>query len=71
MTPHDAFNSEYVNWCKQERARLEHQLEVVSSGACRIGYNAGSGWIDTTPDTIAELTEKIAELNRLIGDKGQ
>ena len=69
MTTHDVFKSEYVIWCKKERARLQHQLEVVSSGACRIGYNAGSGWVDTTDDMIAQLTASIADLDRLIGDR--
>lgn len=65
----DPIKSEYVRWLKQERARLQHQLDVVSSGACRTGYNAGSGWVDNTGDTISQIAASIADLDRLIGDK--
>lgn len=60
---------EHLKWCKQERERLQHQREILASGACRMGYNVGSGWIDSTSETLAQLDATLAELNQVIGDK--
>jgi hypothetical protein len=67
MTPH-SLRSDYLDWCMHERERLLHQRTVLASGAFRIGYNFGSGWVDDTSGTLTNLDATIAELDRLIGD---
>jgi hypothetical protein len=70
MTKHDdPIEPEFVSWLKEERTRLQCQLDVLSSGACRTGYNAGAGWVDNTAATISQLETSISALDRLIGDK--
>jgi hypothetical protein len=59
----------YLRWFKEERERQKRQLEVVSSGACRLGYNAGAGWVDTTSEAIVAIKSRIAELDGLIVDR--
>ena len=60
--------SEYIRWCEHERERLLHQRTVFASGACRLGYDFGSGWIDYTAETLTDLDATITELDKLIGD---
>jgi hypothetical protein len=59
--------AQHLLWLKEERARLRHQLDVLSSGACRLGYNAGNGWVDTTSEMIEGLQQRLQQLDGLIG----
>jgi len=69
MTLPRPITHEHLQWLKEERVRLRHQFDVLSSGACRMGYNAGNGWIDTTSEMLGQLSQRMADLDRLIGDK--
>ena len=69
MASPQALQSEHLKWCKQERQRLKQQRDILASGAFRMGYNAGSGWVDSTSENLAQLDYAIADLDRLIGDK--
>jgi len=69
MIAQSSSSSEYQRWLQDERDRLQHQFDVISSGACRTGFNAGSGWVDTTEDAMADLAARIAALDRLLGDE--
>jgi hypothetical protein len=68
MTSPEALTSEFVNWCKHERDRLRYQREILASGACRMGYNFGSGWVDSTSETLSQLDATLAELDRIVGN---
>ena len=53
----------FIAWCKQEQASLEQQLEMMESGKVRTGEDIGSGWIDTTEQSIGRAKARLAELN--------
>ena len=38
--------------CKHEQASIERQLEPMKSGKVRTGEDIGSGWIDTTEESV-------------------
>ena len=42
----------FVAWCKQEQASLQQQLELMLAGKVLTGENRGSGWVDTTGESI-------------------
>jgi len=42
----------FVAWCKQEQASIQQQLELMQSGKVLTGENRGSGWIDTTGESL-------------------
>jgi hypothetical protein len=42
----------FIAWCKQEQASIEQQLELMQSGKVLTGENRGSGWIDTTDESV-------------------
>jgi hypothetical protein len=60
----------FIAWCKQERASVEQQLELMQSGKVRTGEDIGSGWIDTTAASIERAKARLAELNDLLTEAG-
>jgi len=52
----------FIAWCKQEQASLEQQLEMMESGKVRTGEDIGSGWIDTTEQSIERAKARLALL---------
>jgi hypothetical protein len=61
----------FVAWCKQEQASIEQELELLVSGKVRIGEDIGSGWIDTTADSIERAKRRLAQLNELLTEEGK
>ena len=60
----------FIAWCKQEQASLEQQLEMMESGNVRTGEDIGSGWINTTEQSIEGVRARLAELNELLTEEG-
>ena len=60
----------FIAWCKQEQASLEQQLDMMESGKVRTGEDIGSGWIDTTEQSIERAKARLAELNELLTEEG-
>jgi len=60
----------FIAWCKQEQASIRQQLELMESGKVQTGENRGSGWIDTTTDTIASGKARHAELAAFVNESG-
>jgi hypothetical protein len=59
----------FVAWCKQEQASIQ-QLELMQSGKVLTGENRGSGWVDTTGDSVKRAKARLAELESLLTEKG-
>lgn len=60
----------FIAWCKQEQASIEQQLELMSSGKVRTGEDIGSGWIDTTQESVERARARLAELSELLTEAG-
>jgi hypothetical protein len=60
----------FVAWCKQEQASIQQQLELMQTGKVLIGENRGSGWVDTTRDSIERARIRLAELESLLTEAG-
>lgn len=60
----------FIAWCKQEQASIEQQLELLQGGKVRTGEDIGSGWIDTTEESIERAKARLAELNDLLTEDG-
>ena len=60
----------FIAWCKQEQASVEQQLEMMESGKVRTGEDIGSGWIDTTEQSIERAKARLEELNELLTEEG-
>ena len=56
--------------CKHEQASIERQLELMKSGKVRTGEDIGSGWIDTTEESVERAKARLAELNELLTEAG-
>jgi hypothetical protein len=57
-----------VAWCKRERESLQMQREMLQSGKFRIFKDEGSGQVDASPESIAQITANIAELDLILAD---
>ena len=60
----------FIAWCKQEQASLEQQLELLRTGKVRTGEDIGTGWVDTTPQSIQRAKARLAELQDLLTEAG-
>ena len=60
----------FVAWCKQEQASLLQQLELMETGKVLTGENRGSGWVDTTAESIERVKARLAELESLLTETG-
>ena len=61
----------FIAWCKQEQASIEQQLNLMESGKVRTGEDIGSGWVDTTEESIERAKARLAELNDLLTETGK
>jgi hypothetical protein len=55
-----------LEWCKRERENLQCQFDALKAGRFKTHSNDGSGWKDTTQDSIERVEENIRELSKLI-----
>ena len=55
-----------LDWCKLERENLQGQLNALKAGRFKTHSDDGSGWKDTTQDSIERVEENIWELSKLI-----
>ena len=60
----------FVAWCKQEQASIHQQLELMQTGKVLTGENRGSGWVDTTGESIERAKIRLAELKSLLTETG-
>ena len=56
----------FLAWCKQEHASIEQQLALLKAGKVHTGEDTGSGWIDTTGESIKRAKARLAELEDLL-----
>jgi hypothetical protein len=57
-----------LGWCRRERESLQMQREMLQSGKFRIFKDEGSGQVDASPESIAQITANIAEFDRILAD---
>lgn len=56
-----------ITWCKEQRAQLERQIEMLGSGELQTGEKRpGSGWVDTTDADLTRAKRQLAEIDALI-----
>jgi hypothetical protein len=60
----------FIAWCKQEQASIQQQLELMEAGKVLTGENRGSGWVDTTADSIDRANARLEELESLLTESG-
>jgi len=60
----------FIAWCKQEQASIRQQLELMESGKVQTGENRGSGWLDTTAESVARAKARLAELAAFVNESG-
>lgn len=62
--------SRFIAWCKQEQASIQQQLELMETGKVLTGEDRGSGWVDTTSESIERGKARLAELESLLTETG-
>ena len=60
----------FIAWCKQEQASIQQQLELMETGKVLTGENRGSGWVDTTAESIERGKARLVELEALLTEGG-
>jgi hypothetical protein len=60
----------FIAWCKQEQASLQQQLALMNQRKVLTGEDRGSGWVDTSADTIKRTKARLAELESLLSEAG-
>jgi hypothetical protein len=60
----------FIAWCKQEQASIQQQLELMETAKVLTGENRGSGWIDTTAESIERARARLVELESLLTESG-
>ena len=60
----------FIAWCKQEQASIQQQLELMETGKVLTGENRGSGWVDTTAESIERGKARLEELESLLTESG-
>ena len=60
----------FVAWCKQEQASIQQQLELMQVGKVLTGENRGSGWVDTTGESMERAKARLVELESLLTESG-
>ncbi len=56
-----------IAWCKEQRAQLERQIEMMGSGNLQSREpHPGSGWVDTTEADLARAKRHLAEIDALL-----
>jgi hypothetical protein len=72
MTATTAYSapSRFIAWCKQEQASIQQQLELMETAKVLTGENRGSGWVDTTAESIERARARLVELESLLTESG-
>lgn len=60
----------FIAWCKQEQASIQQELELLQTGKVLTGENRGSGWVDTTAQSIERTKARLRELDSLLSETG-
>jgi hypothetical protein len=60
----------FIAWCKQEQASIQQELELLQTGEVLTGENRGSGWVDTTAESIERARARLEELKSLLTEAG-
>jgi hypothetical protein len=60
--------SPFEEWCRLERQRLHHRLNLLDAGRLRIAHDEGAGWIDRTDDRRRDIAGRLQEVDELLGD---
>ena len=60
----------FIAWCKQERASIQQQLDLMETAKVLTGENRGSGWVDTTAESIERAKARLVELDSLLTESG-
>jgi quercetin dioxygenase-like cupin family protein len=60
----------FIAWCKQEQASLQQQLALMDQRKVLTGENRGSGWVDTTADSVERIRARLTELESLLTETG-
>ncbi|HSF23177.1 MAG TPA: hypothetical protein VLE20_03040 [Blastocatellia bacterium] len=60
----------FIAWCKQEQASIQQELELLQTGKVLTGQNRGSGWVDTTAESIGRARARLEELESLLTETG-
>jgi hypothetical protein len=60
----------FIAWCKQEQASIQQQLDLMETAKVLTGENRGSGWVDTTFESIARAKARLVELESLLTESG-
>jgi hypothetical protein len=60
----------FIAWCKQERASLQQQLELLDASKVLTGEDRGSGWVNTTAESKNRARARLAELESLLTETG-
>ena len=60
----------FIAWCKQEQASIQQQLDLMETAKVLTGENRGSGWVDTTAESIERAKARLVELDSLLTESG-
>ena len=60
----------FIAWCKQEQASIQQQLDLMETAKVLTGENRGSGWVDTTAESIERAKARLVELESLLTERG-
>jgi hypothetical protein len=60
----------FIAWCKQEQASLQQQLVLMNQRKVMTGENRGTGWVDTTTESVERMKARLAELDSLLTETG-
>jgi quercetin dioxygenase-like cupin family protein len=60
----------FIAWCKQEQASLQQQLVLMNQRKVMTGENRGTGWVDTTTESVERIKARLAELDSLLTETG-
>ena len=60
----------FIAWCKQEQASIQQQLDLMETAKVLTGENRGSGWVDTTAESIERAKARLVELESLLTESG-
>ena len=60
----------FIAWCKQEQASIQQQLDLMETAKALTGENRGSGWLDTTAESIERARARLVELESLLTESG-
>jgi len=64
--------AQLVAWCKEHRAALKQQLDLLESGQmCTFETRGTETRVDTTAETVRRIITQVSELDRLLADEDE